>query len=93
MLEVFYNLVVYDQHVPQSSLQSIVPDVATAWSWNEDGTELILPKASRGMTVGPSGPRMCKATPANVFFLASIEPRRSPKSAIQTRYAHRSNDR
>src|ERR1700722_3623779 len=43
MMGVFNNLVIYDQHVPQSSLQSIVPDLATAWSWSEDGTELTLP--------------------------------------------------
>ena len=36
MMGVFNNLVMYDQHVPQSSLQSIVPDLATEWSWNED---------------------------------------------------------
>jgi peptide/nickel transport system substrate-binding protein len=29
--------------VPQTSLQSVVPDLATGWSWNEDGTELTLP--------------------------------------------------
>jgi hypothetical protein len=33
---VFNNLVIYDQHVPQSSLRSIVSDLATAWSWSED---------------------------------------------------------
>ena len=43
MMGVFNNLVMFDQHVPQNSLQSIVPDLATGWSWNEDGTELILP--------------------------------------------------
>ena len=43
MMGVFNNLVMYDQHVPQNSLQSIVPDLATGWSWNEDGTELTLP--------------------------------------------------
>jgi peptide/nickel transport system substrate-binding protein len=40
MMGVFNNLVLFDQHVPQVSLQSIVPDLATSWSWNEDGTEL-----------------------------------------------------
>jgi peptide/nickel transport system substrate-binding protein len=40
MMAVFNNLVMFDQHVPQNSLQSIVPDLATSWSWNEDGTEL-----------------------------------------------------
>src|SRR5215470_1364452 len=40
---VFNNLVMFDQHVKQNSLQSIVPDLATGWSWNEDGTALTLP--------------------------------------------------
>jgi peptide/nickel transport system substrate-binding protein len=33
----------FDQHVKQNSLQSIVPDLATGWSWNEEGTALTLP--------------------------------------------------
>ena len=40
VMGVFNNLVVYDQHVKENSLQSIVPDLATSWTWNEDGTEL-----------------------------------------------------
>src|SRR5437016_5105250 len=43
MMGVFNNLVIYGQHVPQNSLQSIVPDLATGWSWSEEGTELTLP--------------------------------------------------
>jgi len=43
MMGVFNNLVMFDQHVKQNSLNSIVPDLATGWSWNEDGTELTLP--------------------------------------------------
>src|SRR5215472_11603083 len=43
MMGVFNNLVMFDQHNPQSSLDSIVPDLATGWSWNEDGTELTFP--------------------------------------------------
>jgi peptide/nickel transport system substrate-binding protein len=42
MMGVFNNLVVFDQHVKQNSLQSIVPDLATAWAWSEDGTELTF---------------------------------------------------
>jgi peptide/nickel transport system substrate-binding protein len=42
MMAVFDNLVMFDQHVPQNTLQSIVPDLATGWSWNEDGTELTF---------------------------------------------------
>ena len=43
MMGVFNNLVMFDQHVKQNSLNSVVPDLATSWSWNEDGTELTLP--------------------------------------------------
>ena len=39
---VFNNLVMFDQHVPENSLDSIVPDLATSWSWNEDATKLTL---------------------------------------------------
>ena len=40
MIGVFNNLVLYDQHEPQNSLQSIRPDLATDWSWDEDRTRL-----------------------------------------------------
>ena len=43
MMGVFNNLVMFDQHVKQNSLNSIVLDLATGWSWNEDGTELTFP--------------------------------------------------
>ena len=40
MMSVFSNLVVYDQHVKQNSMASIVPELATAWTWNDDRTRL-----------------------------------------------------
>src|SRR6201997_2456043 len=43
MMGVFNNLVMFDQHVKQNSLEAIVPDLATGWSWNEEGTQLTLP--------------------------------------------------
>ena len=43
MMGVFNNLVMYDQHIAKSSLETIVPDLATSWSWSEDGTELSFP--------------------------------------------------
>jgi len=42
MMGVFNNLVMFDQHVPQNSLASIVPDLATDWSWDEDGVRLTF---------------------------------------------------
>jgi len=43
VMGVFNNLVMFDQQVKQNSVRSIVPDLATGWSWNEDGTELTFP--------------------------------------------------
>ena len=42
MMGVLNNLVMYKQDEPQNSMSSIVPDLATSWSWNEDGTELTF---------------------------------------------------
>src|SRR6267142_6962656 len=42
MMGVFNNLVLFDQHIPQNSLQSIVPELATSWAWSEDGKELTF---------------------------------------------------
>ncbi len=42
MMGVFNNLVLYDQHVKQNSLSSIVPDLAESWSTSEDGKQLIF---------------------------------------------------
>lgn len=39
---VFNNLVMYDQHVAQNSLDSIVPDLASSWAWNADHTKLTF---------------------------------------------------
>ena len=42
MMGVFNNLVMFDQHVPQNSLSSIVPDLAESWTFNEDGKSLTF---------------------------------------------------
>jgi peptide/nickel transport system substrate-binding protein len=43
MMAVFNNLVLYDQREKQNRPDTIVPDLATGWSWNEEGTELTFP--------------------------------------------------
>ena len=42
MMAVFNNLVLYDQHKAQNSLDTIAPDLAESWSWNEEGTRLTF---------------------------------------------------
>src|SRR4030081_3706724 len=42
MMAVFNNLVIFKQDVPQNRMDTIVPDLATKWSWNNDMTELTF---------------------------------------------------
>jgi peptide/nickel transport system substrate-binding protein len=42
MMPVFNNLVLYDQHKAQNSVDTIVPELATSWSWSEDQTALTF---------------------------------------------------
>ena len=42
VMGVFNNLVMYDQHVKQNSMQSIVPELAKEWAWDEDGKALTF---------------------------------------------------
>src|SRR5260370_10840949 len=47
VMPVFNNLVVFDQHVAQNSVASLVPDLATGWSRSEDGRKLTCPLRRR----------------------------------------------
>jgi peptide/nickel transport system substrate-binding protein len=42
MMAVFNNLVLFDQHVAQNSLSTILPELATTWSWDEEGKQLTF---------------------------------------------------
>ncbi|MBV9814660.1 MAG: ABC transporter substrate-binding protein, partial [Alphaproteobacteria bacterium] len=42
MMAVFNNLVLFDQHIAQNSLSDMVPELATDWAWDEDGTKLVF---------------------------------------------------
>ena len=46
---VMNNLIMYDQSNPVNSLDSIVPDLATSWAWNDDHTKLTF-KLREGVT-------------------------------------------
>ena len=41
-MPIFNNLVIFDQHIPQHSLATIRPELASAWKWNADGTALTF---------------------------------------------------
>ena len=42
IMAVFNNLVIFDQHVPQNTFESIRPELADSWSWDEDKTALTF---------------------------------------------------
>src|SRR6476660_2107265 len=42
IMGVMNNLVMYDQHKAQNSLEAIVPDLAESWAWGEDGKTLTF---------------------------------------------------
>jgi peptide/nickel transport system substrate-binding protein len=41
-MSLYNNLVMFDQHVPRNSLESIVPDLATSWAWRDNNTKLVF---------------------------------------------------
>jgi len=42
IMAVFNNLVLFDQHIAQNSLDTIRPELATDWAWNDDHTVLTM---------------------------------------------------
>lgn len=38
----YNNLVLFDQQIPQNSLETIRPDLAESWSWSDDGKNLTF---------------------------------------------------
>jgi peptide/nickel transport system substrate-binding protein len=42
MMGVFNNLVLFDQHARQNSLDGIVPDLATRWTWSDEGKKVTF---------------------------------------------------
>ena len=41
-MPIFSNLVIYDQHKAQNSVETIQPELATSWSWGDDGKTLTF---------------------------------------------------
>jgi peptide/nickel transport system substrate-binding protein len=41
-MPIFNNLIVYDQHKPQNSMDTIVPELATSWAWSKDAMQLTF---------------------------------------------------
>jgi peptide/nickel transport system substrate-binding protein len=41
-MSLYNNLIIFDQHQPQNRVDTIVPELATAWKWSADDTKLTF---------------------------------------------------
>ena len=41
-MPIFSNLVLFDQHKPQNSVDALAPELATSWNWSEDKKALTF---------------------------------------------------
>src|SRR5258707_1111153 len=41
-MPIYNNLVIYDQHKAQNSVETIVPELATSWAWSDDKKSLTF---------------------------------------------------
>src|SRR5262245_34084767 len=82
-MAVFNNLVMFDQNVARNSFESIVPDLATSWSWNGDGTKLTF-KLRQGVTWHDGKPFTAKDVRCTFDLLLGLgedKLRRNPRGA------------
>jgi peptide/nickel transport system substrate-binding protein len=77
----FNNLVMFDQNVAKNRLDSIVPDLATSWSWNDDGKQLAF-KLRQGVRWHDGKPFTAADVQCTFELLLSPDKlRRNPRSA------------
>ena len=84
-MAVYNNLVLFDQHVPKNSLQSIVPELATKWEWKDGNKTLVF--TTREGVKWHDGRRFSAKDVACTFDLllgGETKLRRNPRSAWWT---------
>ncbi len=81
----YNNLVLFDQHVPKNSLDSIVPELATKWEWSTDGKQLVF-TLRQGVKWHDGKPFTAKDVACTFELLLSGESklRRNPRGAWYT---------
>jgi len=77
------NLVIYDPHEPRNSLESIRPELATAWRWNAEKTELTftMREGAKWHDGKPVTAEDVKCTFEQVAGLEGKSLRKSPRDA------------
>ena len=86
IMPMFNNLVIFNQHIPQNSLETIRPELATEWKWSEDGTDLTftLRQGVRWHDGKPFTAADVKCTWDMVSGLTAGKIRKSPRQAWWT---------
>jgi peptide/nickel transport system substrate-binding protein len=82
-MAIYNNLVIYDQHKAQNSLETIVPELATSWEWNADKTQLRF-KLRQGVKWHDGKPFTAKDVQHTfdmVRGVGEVKLRRSPRDA------------
>lgn len=78
---VYNNLVLFDQHVAKNSFDSIVPELATKWTWSTDGKQLAF-TLRQGVKWHDGKPFTAKDVQCTFEMLLSGDKiRRNPRSA------------
>lgn len=84
-MPVFNNLVIYKQDVPQNSLQSIEPELATSWSWSPDKLALTF-KLRQGVTWHDGKPFTSKDVKCTWDMLRGVSSAKFRKNPRRTWY-------
>ena len=80
-MALFNNLVMFDQNVAKNSFESIVPDLATSWTWSDDGKQLAF-KLRQGVKWHDGKPFTAKDVHCTFEMLLGPDKlRRNPRSA------------
>src|SRR5690242_6822905 len=80
-MALFNNLVMFDQHVARNSLDSVVPDLATSWTWSADGKGLSF-KLRQGVTWHDGKPFTARDVACTFDLLVDPDKlRRNPRAA------------
>ena len=81
---IFNNLVIYDQHKPQNSMGTIVPELATSWAWDKANTALTF-KLRQGVKWHDGQPFTAKDVKCTVDLLqgkAQDKFRKNPRKGL-----------
>lgn len=86
-MSIFNNLVVFDQHQMQNRPDTIVPDLATKWAWDEAGTKLTFTLRD-GVTWHDGKPFTAADVKCTWDMVSGLTPGKIRKSPRQLWYAN-----